>query len=96
MFTADTDVQTLHDELAEIREASLTMNDRFVAEAALISRELLLDLMAKYCCSLEAITPAHIIAELKQRAPMTYTVPAIPEKTSFGKCGSTDSVCSDR
>lgn len=82
MFTADTDVKALHEELAEIRNASLTMNDRFVAEAALISRELLLDLMAKHECSLQDITPAHLIAELKSRAPMTYSLPAIPEKTS--------------
>jgi hypothetical protein len=82
MFTADSHVHTLNEELAEIRNASLTMNDRFVAEAALISRELLLDLMAKHDCSLQAVTPAHIIAELKLRAPMAYTLPSIPEKTS--------------
>ena len=82
MFTADTNVHTLNEELAEIRNDSLTMNDRFVAEAAIISRELLLDLMAKHDCSLQEITPAHIIAELKSRAPMTYTLPSIPAKTS--------------
>lgn len=82
MFTAHTNVKALNEELAEIREASLTMNDRFVAEAAIISRELLLNLMAKHDCALQEVTPAHIIAELKLRAPMTYTVPSIPESTS--------------
>lgn len=82
MFTANTDVQALNQELAEVRQASLTMNDRFIAEAALISRDLLLDLMAKHHCTLEAITPNLLIAELKLRAPMTYTVAAIPETTS--------------
>ncbi|HEY9887542.1 MAG TPA: hypothetical protein V6D02_04025 [Candidatus Obscuribacterales bacterium] len=80
--TSDAALQTLHAELAEIQAASLTMNDRFIAEAALISRELLLDLMRKHDCPLEAITAAHIAAELKQRAPMTYTMPAIPATTS--------------
>jgi len=82
MLTTDTMIQQLHDELAEIQASSLTMNDRFLAEAALISRALLLDLMHKHQCSLEEITATHIAAELKQRAPMTYCVPAIPEKTS--------------
>jgi hypothetical protein len=72
---------SLSEELAEMQQASLTMNDRFLAEAALISRALLLDLMQKHDCRLEEITPAHIIAELKQRAPMTYSLPAIPETT---------------
>ena len=82
MLTADATVQWLHEELAEIQAANLTMNDRFLAEAALLSRALLLDLMHKHQCSLEEITATHIAAELKQRAPMTYSVPAIPETTS--------------
>jgi len=82
MLTADATVQWLHEELAEIQAANLTMNDRFLAEAALLSRTLLLDLMHKHQCSLEEITATHIAAELKQRAPMTYSIPAIPEVTS--------------
>lgn len=81
MLTADLTLQWLHEELAEIQAANLTMNDRFLAEAALISRALLLDLMHKHQCALEDITATHIAAELKQRAPMTYSVPAIPEIT---------------
>ena len=82
MFATDLTIQTLHQDLAEIQAADLTMNDRFLAEAALLSRELLLTLMQKHECSLAEITPAHIAAELRQRAPMTYHVPAIPSRTS--------------
>jgi len=79
---------SLNAELAIIQRASLTMNDRFLAEAALISRELLLDLMRKRDCQLADITAADIVAELQQRAPMTYSLPMIPETTSCPLCAT--------
>ncbi|RZM79785.1 hypothetical protein [Leptolyngbya iicbica] len=81
MFATDSTIQTLQQDLAEIQAANLTINDRFLAEAALLSRDLLLTLMQKHECSLADITPAHIAAELRQRAPMSYQVLAIPSTT---------------
>jgi hypothetical protein len=87
MYATDATIQTLHQDLAAIQAANLTMNDRFLAEAALLSRDLLLTLMQKHECSLADITPAHIAAELRQRAPMTYHVPALPTTTSQSQQG---------
>lgn len=74
--------RSLTTELETIRNASLAMNDMFMAEAALIARELLLQLMQKHQCELHEITAAEIVAELKQRDPVTYSILAIPETTS--------------
>lgn len=84
MKNFDTGLQSLQAGLAEIQAASLTMNDRFIAEAALLSRELLLSVMQKHHCTLKEVTALDIVDELKQRSPLEYSVPAIPAVTSCG------------
>ncbi len=70
--------RTLTDELNIVHNAGLTMNDMFLAEAALVARELLLKLTEKHHRSLADITAEDLISELQQRTPSTYMPPAIP------------------
>ncbi|WP_008318245.1 hypothetical protein [Leptolyngbya sp. PCC 6406] len=77
-MTISTRPRTLTDELNIVHNAGLTMNDMFLAEAALVARELLLKLTEKHHCSLGDITAEDLVTELQHRAPSTYMTPAIP------------------
>jgi hypothetical protein len=67
--------QSLSRELDVIHKASLTMNDMFLAEAALISRELLLQLTERKGCALADVKAEDIVQELQRRSPATYASP---------------------
>ena len=55
------------------------MNDMFLAEAALVSRDLLLQLTLRKGGSLADVTAEDIVRELQRRSPGTYgPPPAIP------------------
>lgn len=66
-MTASTEIQSLTEELRVVHAACLSMNDTFLAEAALFSRELLADLAQKHCVTVDELTAEDIILELRQR-----------------------------
>ncbi len=84
MSTTTGAMTSLTADLAKVQQAHLSMNDMFLAEAALIAREFLLEMMAKHQCQLEDVTAEAIIAELKQRSLTPYSLPVMTSRSCQG------------